>query len=113
MPGGANSEIILFCGTAEKTTVEYQNVPLGHFGAGLCPVPTVGVSASLRGGLPHQGSVLANFKHVWYYVSTCVGDKTVSTGSLYLYQVCYAYKGLHGPVKIHVCRSWYKCYVEK
>ena len=68
MPDGANLEIILFCGTAEKTTVEYQNVPSGHFGAGLCPVPTVGVSASLRGGLPHQGAVLANFKHVWYYV---------------------------------------------
>ena len=47
MPDGANLEIILFCGTAEKTTAEYQNVPSGHFGASLCPVPTVGVSVSL------------------------------------------------------------------
>ena len=26
------------------------------------------ICTAVRGGLPHQGAVLANAKHVWYYV---------------------------------------------
>ena len=28
------------------------------------------IGSAVRGGLPHHGSVLANVKHVWYYVHT-------------------------------------------